>query len=66
MFEVTINFGDDTPLRPRVFETYSELSSWLERVPNMFGFLANETTKIEIKVLQPLGPIADPRTYLLN
>jgi len=51
MFKVAIDFGDDALNEPRFFNSYSDLSSYLERVPNMLGFRANEKTQITITVI---------------
>lgn len=52
MFKVTIDFGDDSVMRPRTFESFSELTSYLERVPSMLGFAANPQTHIIIEHLE--------------
>lgn len=66
-FTVTLNFGDDAVLRPRTFDSYSDLAHYLEKIPNTFGFFANEKVTIEIQRLEePKFPLADPRTYLYN
>jgi len=53
MFKVTIDFGDDTLNEPKFFESYSDLSQFLERIPNMLGFVHNKKANINIMLVQP-------------
>lgn len=52
MFKVEIDFGDDTLNEPKFFDSYSDLSRYLERVPNMLGFQINEKAQINITLVQ--------------
>lgn len=60
-FEVTVNFHDSTSPRKRRFTNYSDLALYLERVPNMLGFIGNQKATIEIETVQIAGPsLFDP------
>lgn len=54
MFKVQLDFGDNSNIRPRTFDSYSDLSSYLEGIPNMLGFRSNEKTQITITVIPTL------------
>lgn len=48
MFEITVNFHDNSSAHPKRCGSYSELSSYLERIPNMLGFPPNDHVTITI------------------
>lgn len=50
-FEVTVNFHDSTSPRARRFTNYTDLALYLERVPNMLGFLANNKATITVEMI---------------
>lgn len=68
MFEVTIDFHDFTTVKKvKRCASFSELALYLERIPNMFGFLANPKTTVEISAVAPDQPkLFDDPTYLNN
>lgn len=62
MFEMSIDFHDSASPRKRRFDTYSEAAQYLERVPNMLGFLSNKKATIEINTVSVCGPtLFDPQ-----
>lgn len=51
MFEVSVRFHDDNAPSVKRIDGYSALTLYLERIPNMLGFLANENVTIDIKTI---------------
>jgi len=67
MFEVKIDFNDQSaaPNIKRV-AGFSELGLYLERIPNMLGFLANDEATITIKKISSDDAIAALRAQLTS
>lgn len=55
-FEVSVNFHDSTSPRKRQFTNYSDLTQYLERVPNMLGFISNQKVTITVESVALGGP----------
>lgn len=57
MFEVTLDFGDNAVQPVKRCENFTALAQYLERVPNTFGFHANQKVTVEIKTVPSDQPV---------
>jgi hypothetical protein len=49
MFKVRLDFHDNAIQMPREFESYTDLTAYLEGIPSMIGFQMNGIVEIKIE-----------------
>jgi len=53
MYEVTLDFHDEAIKSTRKFDSFTDLSLYLERVPSMLGFQLTDSVDIQVRVHNP-------------